>query len=61
MLAIYTATLNPKNSMPIIIPLPLFPFNLKSNAQMLIPSTNQISFARTVDIAYIPVPPPQSK
>ena len=57
MFAIYTATLNPKNKMPIIVPCRFFPFTRKSNTQRLMPSTNHISFVRTVDTAYISVPP----
>lgn len=39
------------NSNPHIVPCTFLPFSCTSNTQILIPSTNQISFERTVDTA----------
>lgn len=45
------------NSNSHIVPCTLLPFSCTLNAQILIPSTNQISFERTVDTAYMLDPP----
>lgn len=49
--ALYTTTLKITNKAPHIVPCILLPFSCTLNTQMLIPSTNQISFERTVDTA----------
>ena len=49
--ALYTTTLKIINNNPHIIPCTFLPFSCTLNAQILIPSTNQISFMRTVDTA----------
>lgn len=49
--AVYTIMLRIINSTPLIIPCTFLPFSCTLNAQMLMPSTNQISFERTVDTA----------
>lgn len=55
----YARMLNMTNIKPLSTPNFFFPCNCTLNTQILIPSTNQISFVRTVDTAYISVPPPR--
>ena len=49
--AVYTTMLRIINSNPNIVPCALLPFICTLNVQIPIPSTNQISFERTVDTA----------
>lgn len=53
----YITILKAKNTVPNISPSSLFLFSRISNIQILIPSTNHISFDRTVDTAYTLYPP----
>ena len=55
---VYPTMLKIINSNPNIVPCTFLPFSRTLKAQILIPSTNQISFERTVDTAYMLVPPP---
>ena len=51
--ALYIKILRIINSSPNIVPCTFLPFIRTSNAQVLIPNTNQISYERTVDTAYM--------